>query len=212
MPQVEKIILNRIPLENQLTHEFSNRFNRKMKAMLKYERRTPTMRKFLYRMKIAVAMFLITLMLTFGTVMSVEAYRIRIFEFVTDVWDELTSIIIQSDENAEYDTLVLVSPTYIPKGYSILEQTSSKYKNSIIYSDEHDNEIYFLQKLSSQSEFIFDSENVEVKEINIGTNKGHMIVNKGVTQLYWYDNFNTYTLVGTLDQNEIIKMAESIQK
>lgn len=211
MPKAEDILLSKIPEENELSHKFSNGFNRKMKALLKYERRTPTMRKFVHRMKIAAAMFLVTFSIMFGTVMSVEAYRMRLFEFVTEVWEELTSIVTHSDDNADHDTLVFASPSYIPKGYSILEQTSSEYKHSIIYSDESGTEIYYLQKLLSQSEFIFDSEDVEPKEINISGSVGYLIINKGVTQLYWYDNFNTYILISSLDELEVIKMAESIQ-
>lgn len=210
IPQAEQILLNKIPEENELSHKFSNRFNRKMRTLLKYERRTPSMRQFLHRMKVVATMLFVILSLAFGTVMSVEAYRIRFFEFVTQVWEELTSIVTHSDDNANHDTLVLASPSYIPKGYSILEQTSNEYKHSIIYSDRSGAEIYYLQKLSSQSEFIFDTEDVEPKEINIGACDGYVIINKGVTQLYWYDNFNTYTLIGSLDENEIIKMAESI--
>lgn len=212
MPQAEELLLGKIPVENELSHKFSNRFNKKMRFLLKYERRTLTMRRFVHRMKVAAAMFLITLSLTFGTVMSVEAYRMRLFEFATQVWEELTSIVTHSDDNADHDTLVLALPSYIPKGYSILEQTNNEYKHSIIYSDESGAEIYYLQKLLSQSEFIFDSEDVEPKEINIGGSVGYLIINKGITQLYWYDNFNTYILISSLDEHEVIKIAESIIK
>lgn len=212
VPQAENKMLEKIPLENELSHRFSRGFNRKMKALLKYERRTPSTRKFVQRMKIAATIFLVILSLTFGTIMSVEACRIRFFEFITHVYEELTSIVIHSDENAGHDTLVLVYPTYIPDGYSILEQTSSEYKNSIIYYNGDGAEIYYLQKLSSQSEFIFDSETVEPKEIAIGTHKGYIIINKGITQIYWCDNFNVYSLIGSLDESEIIKMAESIRR
>lgn len=212
VPQAENKMLEKIPPENELSHKFSRGFNRKMKALLKYERRTPATRQFVHRMKIAATIFLVILSLTFGTIMSVKAYRIRFFKFITQVYEELTSIVVHSDENADYDTLVLVSPTYIPDGYSILEQTSSEYKYSIIYCNVDGAEIYYLQKLSSQSEFIFDTETVEPKEIAIGTHKGYVIINKGVTQIYWYDDFNVYSLIGSLDESEIIKMAESIHK
>lgn len=212
MPHAEKLMLGRIPPESELSHQFSRRFKRKMKALLIYESRTPIMRQSVHRMKIAATMLLVTLSLTFGTIMSVEAYRVRFFEFVTQVWEELTSIIIHSDDNADHDTLVLISPTYIPKGYSILEQTSNEYKNSIIYCNENGSEIYYLQKLSSQSEFIFDSEGAESKEIAIGTHKGYIIMNKGITQVYWYDKFNVYSLIGSVDDSELIKMANSIKK
>lgn len=212
MPHAEKFMLGRIPPESELSHQFSRRFKWKMKALLKYEGRTPSTRQFVHRMKIAATMLLVTLSLTFGTIMSVEAYRVPFFEFLTQVWEELTSIIIHSDSNADHDTLLLLSPTYIPEGYTILEQISNEYKNSIIYYNESGAEIYYLQKLSSQSEFIFDSEGTDPKEITIGTHKGYIITNKGITQIYWYDKFNVYSLIGSLDDSELIKMAKSIKK
>ncbi|MEF9921454.1 MAG: hypothetical protein RR769_00950 [Anaerovoracaceae bacterium] len=111
MPQTEKAMLSNIPPEDELHHKFSRRFNRKMAALLKYERRTPTMRVFVRQMKTAAAVFVIVLSMAFGTVMSVEAYRIRFFEFVTTVWEELTSIVIGSEDNADHDTLTPISPT-----------------------------------------------------------------------------------------------------
>lgn len=212
MPQVEKVMLERIPLESELSHQFSKRFNRKMKALLKYERQTPAMQRFAHKMKTAAAVLLIALSIVFGTVMSVEAYRIRFFEFVTEVWEELTSIVIHSNNNADHDTLMPIIPSYVPAGYSIIEQMSDKYENTIIYSNENGFEIYYSQRMLSQSEFILDSEDAKTKKIMIGSQETYLIVNKGTTQLYWYDDFSVFSLIGNLDETELIKMATSIIK
>jgi len=212
MLQVEKVMLERIPLESELSHQFSWRFKRKMKALLKYERRTTVMRRFVRQMKTAAAVLLITLSMAFGTVMSVEAYRVRFFEFVTEIWEELTSIVIHSDENADHDALTPISPSYIPEGYSVLEQTSDKYENTIIYSNANGLELYYSQRMATQSEFILDSEDIEPQNIRIGSHEGYLIVNKGTVQLYWYDGFNIFSLIGNLDETELIKMATSIIK
>jgi hypothetical protein len=37
-----------------------------------------------------------------------------------------------------------------------------------------------------------------------------LIVNKGTAQLYWYDDFSIFSLIGKVDDPELIKMAESI--
>lgn len=211
MPKAEEILLSKIPMEDELSYRFSNRFNKKMRKLLKYERRTPIMRQFVHRMKVAAVLLFAILTLTFGTIVSVEAYRIRFFEFVTQVLEELTSNVTHSDNNVDHDTLILAAPSYIPKGYAILEQTSNEYKHSIIYADESGSEIYYLQKLLSQSEVVFDTENAQLKEINLGESVGYLIINKGITQLYWHDNSNVYTLISSLDEHEVIKMAKSIQ-
>lgn len=212
MPQAERAMLDRIPLENELSHRFSHHFNRKMKALLKYERRTPIMRRLIYQIKTAAAIFLVILLVAFGTVMSVEAYRVRLFEFVTQVWEELTSIMIHSSENADYDILIPISPSYIPEGYNILEQTSDKYENTVIYYNENGFEIYYSQRMATQSEIILDSEDIEPKKIMIGLQEGYIIVNKGIVQLYWHNEFGVFSLIGNLDESELIKMAEHIVK
>lgn len=212
MPQVEKVMLEKIPLESDLSHQFSWRFKRKMKALLKYERRTPVMRRFVYQMKTAAAVLLIVLSMAFGTVMSVEAYRVCFFEFVTEIWEELTSIVIHSDENADQETLTPISPSYIPKGYSVLELTSDKYENTIIYINTNGLELYYSQRMATQSEFILDSEGAETEKITIGLQEAYLIVNKGTVQLYWHDDDSVFSLIGNLDKTELIKMAKSIIK
>lgn len=212
IPNVEKLILERIPPESELSHQFSRHFKRKMKALLKYESRTPTMRLFIHRIRTAVAIFLIILSITFGTVMSVEAYRVRFFEFITQVWEELTSIVIHSDENANHDTITPIFPSYIPEGYIIVDQINDKYENTIIYINEGNLEIYYSQKMSTQSEFILDSEGAKIKKIMIESQEAYLIINKGTIQLYWYDSFNIFSLIGNLDETELIKMATSIIK
>lgn len=212
MPKAEDILLSKIPNENELSYKFSNRFSRKMKALLKYERRAPTMRRMVHHMKVAAAMFLITLTLTFGTVMSVEAYRIRFFEFVTEIWEELTSVVIHSNDNADHDKIVTVSPSYIPNGYTVLEETNSQYENTIIYADEEGTEIYYSQTLLTQGEAILDTENTAIQTTLIGSQEVSLITNKGITQIYWHDSFSSFSLVGKIGESELLKMAESIIK
>lgn len=212
MPQVEELLLRQIPSEDQLSYEFSHEFNERMKALLTGEQRTFTKRRMAHRLKIAVAIILVVVTLAFGVTMSVEAQRIWLFEFVTQTWKELTSVTVHSEGLAESDRMVLTSPSYIPEGYVILEERGSQYKHSIIYVDESGNEIYYMQKLLTQGEFIVDTEGVVPEEVRIGGVDGKMVVNKGVVQLYWYDSFHFYTLAGSLEAEELIKMAESLQK
>ncbi len=183
-----------------------------MKSLLKYERRAPTMRRMVHHMKVAAAMLLVTLTLTFGTVMSVEAYRIRFFEFVTQVWEELTSVVIHSDDNADYDKVMTVSPSYIPEGYVILDETNIQYENTIIYVDEEGTEIYYSQTLLTQGEAILDTENTVTQTMLIGSQEVSLIANKGITQIYWHDSFSSFSLVGKIGESELLKMAESVIK
>lgn len=212
MPQIEKAMLEKVPLESELSYKFSWRFKRNMKTLLKYERRTPVMRRFVRQMKTATAILLIALSMIFGTIMSVEAYRVRFFEFVTEIREELTSIVIRSGENADYDALTAIYPSYIPEGYSVLEQTSDKYENTIIYSNSKGLELYYSQRMTTQGELILDSEGAKTKLITIGPQEAYLISNKGTLQLFWHYDDSILSLIGNISETEIIKMAESIKK
>lgn len=210
MKDAENLMMTAIPDEIELNHLFSKRFLRKMKNLLKYERRTPIMRSTVHHAKTAAAVFLIFLSIAFTTTMSVEAYRVRFFEFVTTVWEELTSIVIGSEDNADHDTLTPIAPTYVPKGFGIIDQQSDRYENTIRYLHENGVEILYSQQLITQSEFIFDTEDVEPNLIMIGSQEVYILLNKGTTQLYWNDNFNFYHLISRCNESELLKMAESI--
>lgn len=212
MPQVEKAMFSNVPLEDELHHKFSRRFNRKMASLLKYERRTPTMRMVVRQTKTAAAVFVIILSMAFGTVMSVEAYRIRFFEIVTTVWEELTSIVIGSEENAGHDTLVPLEPSYVPTDYGVLETSINQFEQNIFYHNKSGNEIFFSQNLTTQGEFIIDTESTTYEKIELPSMDVYYVVNKGVTQLYWQDAFYTYTLISTIEKDELLAMAQSVKK
>ncbi len=212
MPKVEEMMLKRIPLETELSHKFSWQFQRKMKVLLKYERRTPAMRQFVHQMKTAVVILSIVLSMTFGAVMSVEAYRVRLFKYAIEIWEKLTSVVIHSEDNADYDILTPIELTYVPDGYYLFELENNQYEDIVIYQNDAGAEIYFSQRLVTQSEFIFDSENADKDNIIIEEQTVYILVNKNTTQLYWYDKSTLYSLIGSLDKLELIKMAESIIK
>ncbi|MEG0021191.1 MAG: DUF4367 domain-containing protein [Oscillospiraceae bacterium] len=212
MQGAEKEMLSDIPQESELSHAFSRRFQRKMKALMKYERRSPAMRVVFRQMKTAAAVFVVVLSLSFGTVMSVEAYRMRFFTFITTAWEELTSIVTGSEQNADHDKLTAIAPTYLPDGYAVSEQKVDRYENTIIYHNESGSEIYYSQDLITQGELIVDTEGVPLDEMMIENQKVLMLQKNGTVQFFWNDTFYAYTLIGKADVSELTKMAESVIK
>lgn len=208
--RAEDFMLEQIPKESDLFHIFSKKFNRKMKALLKYEKRTPFMRSFVRYAKAAIATILITISLTFAATMSVEAYRVRFFEIVTQIWEQLTSITISSNENAGSDILVAYEPTYLPDGYLASDRTSDKYEQTIIYTNSASDNIYFSQYLLTQGEAIIDTEGIESETIEIDGQSVTCIENKGVIQVYWNDSRHSFYIMGSMDKTELVRMAQSI--
>lgn len=203
-------MLNTLPKEEDLSHKFSKQFEKKMKKLIRQEKRTPLMRSFVGYGKRAAAILLVIISITLLTTMSVEAYRVRFFQIITEIFEEYTSIRFESEEGVSDRSLIEVNPEYIPEGFSILEKDLDDYGNRIIYRNTNDEEIIYDQMLISNGQIIFDTEGVEVETMELGDQKITYFTNKGVSQIYWNDDLYMYTFHSTIDMEELIEMAKSI--
>lgn len=211
MPKVEHEILNIIPDGHEIEHKFSWKFKRKMKIIIKDQSRTPEIKALIMRMRKITAIFIITNIIVFGGIMSVEAYRTKFFSMIKEAWLELTSIVFLSDDNINIYDFVPILPKYIPNGYEILEQSQNEYENVIIYSDKDNNEIVYAQQSITHSEHIFDTEDAEIKVININNIDVNILTKNNITQIYWTDEKSIFFVSGK-DKNEIIRLVKSIIK
>lgn len=211
MPKAENEILNLIPDEHEIEHKFSWKFKRKMKIIIKEQARTPKTKVLIMQIKKIAAIFIITISIVFSGIMSVEAYRIKFFNMIKEVWSELTSIVFWSNNSTNVYDFEPISPIYIPNGYEISEEWSSEYENVIIYSDKNTNEIVYNQRAVTQSEYIFDSEGTEIKVINMNNIQVNVLTKNNITQVYWTDEKSVFFISGK-DENDIIRMVESIIK
>ena len=211
MPKAENEILNLIPDEHEIEHKFSWKFKRKMKIIIKEQARTPETKALIMQIKKIAAIFIITISIVFSGIMSVEAYRIKFFNMIKEVWSELTSIVFWSNNSTNVYDFEPISPIYIPNRYEISEEWSSEYENVIIYSDKNTNEIVYNQRAVTQSEYIFDSEGTEIKVINMNNIQVNVLTKNNITQVYWTDEKSVFFISGK-DENDIIRMVESIIK
>lgn len=212
MRKAEIKMLDSLPKEEELSHKFSKDFEKKMDKLIKEQKRTPFMRSFVIYGKRVAAIFLIIVSVSFATTMSVEAYRVRFFEVITEVWEEFTSIVFKSEEGINDGNLLPTNPQYIPEGFSIFYEDVDDYMNMIIYKNEANIEIFYEQSFISNKEILLDTEGIEVETMKIENQNINYFTNKGVNQVYWNDNTYTYTLISSIDIEEIFKMTKSVLK
>ena len=85
-PKAEKLWLSSLPPDNQIPeHKFSRRFERKMRRLIREQRRSLPMRKALQIARQTAAAILIAATLSFSCLMTVEAYRAKFIEVITEV-------------------------------------------------------------------------------------------------------------------------------
>lgn len=102
-----------------------------MNKLIRQERRSPFIKSFISHGKRVAIIFLIFISIAFAITMSVEAYRVRFFEVVIEVWEEFTLIIFKNKENIDDGKLIPVNPTYIPDNFKIIEHEINSYEQFI---------------------------------------------------------------------------------
>jgi len=212
MPKAEQYLLAEIPPEEELDHKFSRRFERKMKALIKYERRTPWERKFYKRMKVALVALAVILFVVFGSAMSVKAYRSRIIEFFLEVFENKTSYSVQ-EERPEGETMVPVESSYVPEGYEVTKRKTGRSEVYIWYNNENGGLIYYNQAILSMVGRYWDTEKRIVKEMQVGKQTVSVTEENGKCTIYWNDDYSVYRIVsGDVEFEELLNMVRSIIK
>ena len=190
----ENIMIDSLPKEEALSHNFSKRFQKKMKKLIRQERKSPFIKTFVnYSRKVAI-IFLIFISIAFATTMSVEAYRVRFFGVVIEVWEEFTSIIFKDKQNIDDGKLIPVNPTYIPDNFKIIEHEINSYEQFIYWQNDNGIEIMFEQAKITANSIITDTEGIDIEELLIGEQKIIYFTNKNVNQIYWNDSNYIYCL------------------
>ncbi|WP_313242205.1 DUF4367 domain-containing protein, partial [Clostridioides difficile] len=185
-----KIILDDLPSNDELNHVFSKGFERKMKKLIKQQKRSSLTNKLIFYSKRTAIVFLIVLASLFTITMSSEALRSRFFELVIRVYEDLTSFVFSTNEE---DNLSLKNkePEYIPKGFKEVDRVDDFV---ITYKNDENIEIQYVTDKISSNSIILDTENAKVKDIFVNGYKAKYIRKGTFLQLFWNDNNFIYLL------------------
>lgn len=212
IPRAEAAALESLPTENELNHTFSGRFLRKMKALLKYERRG-SFGRFATRLGRAVAAVLVVvIMLNTALVLSVEAYREKFFEIIQTVTERFTSFFVEVDDDAPVTEFVPIEPPYIPEGFELIEQFSNDISHTVIYLNEDGQEIYYEQSIITDGEHRVDTEDASVQVIEIENCTAYIVVKNDTTQVSWISENYRFLVISNADYETVMEIAEKIMK
>jgi len=161
-----------------------------------------------------VAIFIAVAMIgIFITTMSVEAFRIKLFNIVTEVTDKYTKVSIVEKENdlmpqIDWDSYYALE--YIPEGYTYVNNEIFGEIKIIFYVDPSGKEIQFSQA-PANPEYQIDTEDAVVTEVMVSDARGILAQKEGLTTLIWTTDEKTFHIIGEIKKDEIIKMAESLK-
>lgn len=216
---VENFILEQIPDEEDIDYEYPKEFEKKIKKIIKEEKRGPFLNKiYSYTKKVAVV-FIAVLISLFTITMSVEALRVKLFDMIKEVYEKFTIYKFKIDENdnRKVNFLEKKSINYLPNGFEEIDRAEYDNDISVTYSDGEDY-ITFNYLLIENSNLYMDIENAKINKVQINNFYADYIEKENKSRLVWQDENILYDL--KLDyinkdkyldiKSELIKIAKNI--
>ena len=212
-PQEEQYLLEHIPLTPDPLHVFSKRFERKMKALIRQERRSPFMKSFVLQSKRAAVFLLASVLISFTAIMSVEALRVRFFRMVQEIYEKYSTISYEpvGENSIASQTFVEYEPTYIPDGFELVKERVYSHSKHMTFRDSQRRGLGFMQSFLDVATVDYDTEHVDLEPIQINGMDGYYLPNSSLKSIFWDDGTYFFDVSGHLDKNELIKVAESIK-
>lgn len=135
-----------------------------MRELIKEQRRTPRTNQIFRYMKQAIAAVLAVVVVTFGGLMTVEAYRERVIGIVVQIFEEFTQYRFSSNASEQVDTeqseLPEIQFGYIPEGVRETEnRVSSAVQRRISYEDNQNHffELTEILVVNGKHDMILDT-------------------------------------------------------
>lgn len=211
MPQAN-MLLDRLEEERDkdvTLHVFSNEYKKKMKRIIKEYSSTPTQIKFATFRKYAAAVLIIFILTSSFLIVTVEAYRTRVFKIITTIYDTFTSIITETDNVPFNEAPEFIIPSYIPEGFEIINERQSDISIKIDYANDNKILVY-KQGIIANSELRIDTEGTKIENIIIKGYSVNYVFNKGMYNAYWFDNEYSYLIAGEISFEELLKVIEGV--
>lgn len=147
------------------------------------------------------------------TTLTVEAFRIRVFNFVLEVKEKYTQIDMREQNNSPEGSVEMpLDQSYYPErllnGYTLKDQhTFGEMK--ILYFSNSEGKTIEVGRSPSSASFQVNTENAVTKSIKVNDAEGILVEREGVRTLLWIEEASALYIIGELTETEIISMAES---
>ena len=108
---------------------------------------------------------------------------------------------------------MLIEPGYLPEGYREYDREDMGDVVHIYYQNEKqgiDTEIIYEESTADGLTVGLDTEGAIIKTKDIGGENVEYFENKDMGYVYWTDADTYYNIIGYIDVNELLKMADSI--
>lgn len=213
--EMNEAMLRSLPEPEDCYHEFSAKFEKKMKRVM-YRADHPLQFRILQK----VASIILVLFLGFATIMAISpTVRASVFGWIREQYESLIHYYFNdSVSSVEGPTTYYISnlPPQYTELTSFFNEELGEYTG--VYSDDEGNVLYFMYSLIPEitNYYLGSEEDYIVEHVYISTNRADFYQSKDHSQsngIIWCDSeTNTvFYLSARLNKEEIIALAEGIK-
>ncbi|MBQ9952921.1 MAG: DUF4367 domain-containing protein [Clostridia bacterium] len=212
--QYTQFVASRLPKEEDLQEiSFSPRFEERMERLLQRQKRFyyPLINTMLKRVACIASAVLVS-----GSAVALSVYSNQKEESYFNVrnFSENGVYVHFFNIDLPYETtkdpITPKVPSYLPEGYFLKEDRSEPRKVELIYEGEGTDCFYYAQYGNSSDAQAY-AEDALCERIRVGEYEGYLLKSESCTHLIFNDGEYLYQLNGTLTEEEMFKVAESIQ-
>ena len=202
------------PYKDNLEESLSETSEKRIMKMINRQIHKDKANSFIKKFAKIAAIIFIVIAVCAVTIISVDAFRIPVFNFLINTGDEITNIQVDDAEiENQGDTNINTSsfePAYIPLGFELVSTNETGDLVSQLYMNENEDTLVINQH-PIDSNIGIDTESADYKNIQISDKDGFCSVKNRITQLYFSTEQNSYLIISSLDISELIKIASSIK-
>ncbi len=193
------------------TVEFSRKHEEAMRKLFRKERKKLFFKKVSKYSRRTAVFFLAVIIISGIVAFSVEAWRIKVLNFVIEMSQIHSEInFVENSTKGDSYTSDEITLGYITDGFMLDKRDVKNDMVSLVFKGE---ENYFVISMNDITGSMgIDTENASVKKTTINGQEALYSSNSNINILVWHDENFSYRLSGTLEEKEMVKVAENIKK
>ena len=194
------------------------RFSQQLDAHLKKPKAYAKRQRVLKALnRVAVAMLAVIVIL-FTSVATVQAFRVRVLNFLMDIQPKYTSFQLKDRGSGSESGSLVVNwtntyvPNYIPDGYEVSSISSSESFKRIIFANQQEKKsLIIYTELSEANSPGVDTENAsEFETVSINGHKGTLMVKDSMVTIVWEMDSRILMVQTQTSKDTAMKIAKGV--
>ena len=198
--------MNSISLTGE--HEFSDKFNRKMKKLIARQKKQYF--RFVSTAGRRAACIILAVVVISASALSVEAVRHTVFDFIMKIFSGHSVVITESGTDSDYPTSIKENYyiSRLPDGFKQTQygKTDKSFSEYYAYNDSY---ILFKQIIKADYETYFDNEQTDYVKVEDGGQDYFLFESDNDVTYIWDNGSYIFEITSNLDKETVLNLCKS---